>query len=57
MKRVVRECLSLVLMGAVLVGLAWVSGFTPDGILFGQWPGSDDHPTNWDDSALHPYAR
>jgi len=43
--------------GGRAVGLAWVSGFTPDGILFGQWAPIDDHPTNWDDSALHPYAR
>ena len=44
-------------MVVVFVVVAWVSGFTPDGILYGHWPEIDDHPTNWDDVVLHPDAR
>jgi hypothetical protein len=44
-------------MLALLAGLSWTVGFTPEGLSFGHWPASDDHPTNWYDTALHPDAR
>jgi hypothetical protein len=52
-----RNCLVVLFMAAVLTGVAWLAGFTPDGILYGHWHDSDDHSTNWYDTNLHPDAK
>lgn len=31
---------------ALFLGLCWLCGFTPDGILWGHWPTINDHPEN-----------
>ena len=49
-----QELLAVVFIGALLVSLAFMTGITPDGLLHGQWAGTDDHPTNWADTVLHP---
>ncbi|HKF45891.1 MAG TPA: hypothetical protein VKB38_00940 [Terracidiphilus sp.] len=54
MRNFVRSAFILVFMAAILALMAFACGFTPDGILYGQWPASDDHPTNWCDTVLHP---
>jgi len=54
MQNFVRNCFALLFLWVVLAGLAWVCGFTPDGLLYGNWPEVGDHPTNWLDTALHP---
>jgi membrane protein DedA with SNARE-associated domain len=54
---VARMSLAVFFLSAVLAMLAWASGITPAGILYAQWLGNDDHPTNWYDSALHPNTR
>jgi hypothetical protein len=56
-KEIPGKCLSVLFVVALFVALVWISGFTPDGILYGHWPKIDDHPTNWYDSALHPNAQ
>ena len=57
MKELVRYCVSLLFVFALLVVLAWLSGFTLDGIVYGHWPEIDDHPRNWDDTASDPNAQ
>jgi membrane protein DedA with SNARE-associated domain len=54
---VARMSLAVFFLSAVLAMLAWAGGITPAGILYAQWLGNDDHPTNWYDSALHPNTR
>jgi hypothetical protein len=49
-----RTAFALVFILVLSVLLAVAFGFTPDGILHGHLPESDDHPTNWNDSAQHP---
>lgn len=41
----------------VLVMLAWFCGLTPDYIFSGDWSDTCDHPSNWLDTAQHPFAR
>ena len=57
MRQFFQECLAVLFSLAMLATLALVCGFTPSGILDGQWPSTDDHPTNWYATALHPWAR
>ncbi len=52
-----RSCLAFLLSLTLLAGIAWLAGFTPDGILYWHWSYSDDHPTNWYDTNLHPDAK
>jgi hypothetical protein len=47
-----RNALAVLLPLALIVGMAFVFGFTPDGS--GQWPDVDEHPTNQYDTGLHP---
>lgn len=56
MKELARNCLLVLSMVALFVAIAWFTGFTSDGILYGHWPENDDHPTNWYDPGLHPNA-
>jgi hypothetical protein len=49
--------LPVFIMAAILMGITWVFGFSPNGLIYGQWPLSDDHPTNWYDTVLHPDAK
>ena len=49
-----QKFVAVVLAGALFVFVAVISGITPDGLLEGAWAGTDDHPTNWLDTALHP---
>ena len=57
MKALTRNCLLVLLMMALFVVLAWFFSLTPEGILYGRWPENDDHPANWQDTALHPNAQ
>ena len=57
MKDFFQNCLAVLFMLVLLAGIAWMAGITPDGVLYGHWPDTDDHPTNWYDSDLHPDAR
>ena len=57
MKKFQSNCLAVLAMVALLLPLAWIFGFTPDGILAGQWPRIDDHPTNWYDTTAQPEGR
>jgi hypothetical protein len=52
-----RNFLMMLSTVVLFVTLAWFSGLTPDGILYGHWTGNDDHPTNWCDTVLHPDAQ
>jgi hypothetical protein len=47
-----QKFVAVVLAGALFVAV--ISGITRDGLLEGAWAGTDDHPTNWLDTALHP---
>ena len=49
-----QKLLAVIFFGAVFFLLAYMSGLAPDGLLNGKWSASDDHPTNWSDTALHP---
>lgn len=57
MREFARNCVVLVFMLALLAGVSWAFGLTPEGLLDGHWPANGDHPTNWYDTALHPGAR
>jgi hypothetical protein len=57
MRAIIRNCLAFLFMFVLFLALAWVFGITPDGLFYGRWADTDDHPTNWDDSAQHPEAR
>lgn len=46
-----------VFLAYFLLMLAWFCGLTPDYIFYGDWSDTDEHPTNWLDSAQHPFAR
>ena len=52
-----RSCLTFLSILTLFAGLAWLAGITPDGILYGHWPDTGDHPTNWYDTALHREAQ
>jgi hypothetical protein len=54
MREVARLGFAVLLMNAILLVLALLCGVTPDSLLYGQWPDTDDHPTNWADTVLHP---
>lgn len=57
MREFTRNCVALLFMLALLVGLSWAFGLGPDGLIYGNWVDGGDHPTNWYDAALHPDAR
>ncbi|MGA3132466.1 MAG: hypothetical protein ABSD59_16805 [Terracidiphilus sp.] len=54
MRESARECIAVLFVSAILVLLAVLCGFTPDGLLNGHWPDTGDHPENWADTTLHP---
>lgn len=35
---------------AIFLGICWMYGFTPDGIIYGHWPTINDHPENVPDN-------
>ncbi len=57
MQEIIRHCVAVFSMLAVLAVLSWTFGFSPEGLLNDHWPVIDDHPTNWYDTALHPDAQ
>ena len=57
MRNLARNCAVFLSMLALLAGVSWTFGLTPEGLLDHHWPANDDHPTNWYDTALHPEAR
>jgi hypothetical protein len=54
MRESLQAALAVLAMSAILVALAAALGVTPEGLQYGKWPQTDDHPTNWADTALHP---
>jgi len=56
-RNLARNCAVFLSMLALLAGVSWTFGLTPEGLLDHHWPANDDHPTNWYDTALHPEAR
>ena len=52
MRKLFETFAALLLVGAMLLGIAVIFGLTPEGL--GRWPDTNDHPTNWNDAALHP---
>lgn len=52
MRKLADMLIAFALVSAMLFTIALVFGLTPEGL--GHWPESHDHPTNWNDTALHP---
>lgn len=45
--RIMRNAAASILMLGLFFGLAWLCGFTVDGVLWDHWPDNNDHPTNY----------
>ena len=56
LRRVTDVFLTVFFLSAILLSIGFLFGITPDGILYGHWQDTGDHPTNWYDTAQHPWA-
>ncbi len=54
MRSFFKNLAALCCASCILLLLAFIMGLTPGALLDGHWTAVNDHPTNWDDLALHP---
>jgi hypothetical protein len=51
-----QRLIAAIFVGTILMVFAFLTGITPEGLVYGKWPPADDHATNWTDTVLHPSA-